>query len=83
MQATNLLNAENRSELRQWLVKNHDTENQCWVRVKRGRVQDDDTFWYIDAVEEALCFGWIDSTVKRFENGAVLQKLAPRRKKSA
>ena len=26
---------------------------------------DDGTFWYIDAVEEAMCFGWIDSTTKK------------------
>ena len=28
---------------------------------------DDETFWYIDAVEEALCFGWIDGTTKKME----------------
>ena len=40
-------------------------KKECWVIVKRGKPQNDDTFWYIDAVEEALCFGWIDSTVKK------------------
>lgn len=50
--------------------------------VKRGRPQNDDTFWYVDAVEEALCFGWIDSTTKRLENGVTAQKLAPRKKNS-
>lgn len=37
----------------------------------------------IDAVEEALCFGWIDSTVKRLENGVAAQRFTPRRKNSA
>ena len=37
MQPTNLLSAENRIELRQWLIKNHDKEKECWVIVKRGR----------------------------------------------
>ena len=37
------------------------------------------TFWYIDAVEEAMCFGWIDSTTKKLDNGITAQKLAPRR----
>ena len=82
MQPTNLLNAENRIELRQWLIKNHDKEKECWVIVKRGRPQNDSTFWYIDAVEEALCFGWIDSTTKRLESGVTAQKLAPRKKHS-
>ena len=40
------------------------------------------TFWYIDAVEEALCFGWIDSTVKKTTEGLTVQKLSPRKSKS-
>lgn len=83
MQPTNLLNAKNRKELRQWLMDNHDKEKECWVIVKRGKPQNDDTFWYIDAVEEAMCFGWIDSTTKRLENGVTAQKLAPRKKRSS
>lgn len=79
MEPINLLPAKNRDELRAWLETHHDTEKECWVIVKRGRPTDDTTFWYIDAVEEALCFGWIDSTTKKFENGVTAQKLAPRR----
>lgn len=79
----NLLGAKNREELRQWLEKNHATEPECWVIVKRGRPKDDGTFWYVDAVEEALCFGWIDSTIKRLSNGCGAQRLAPRQKRSA
>jgi len=78
----NLLSVINRDELRVWLEKYHQAEKECWVIVKRGRPKDDGTFWYIDAVEEAMCFGWIDSTTKtllyllwlrgRRERGAVL-----------
>jgi len=68
--------------LRLWLTENYDKENECWVIVKRGRPQDDNTFWYIDAVEEAMCFGWIDSTEKRLDNGVTAQRLAPRKKNS-
>ena len=50
--------------------------------VKRGRPVDSETFWYIDAVEEALCFGWIDSTTKKTESGAAAQRFAPRKKGS-
>ena len=53
----NLLPAKNRDELRQWLLENYNKESECWVVVKRGRPVDDETFWYIDAVEEAMCFG--------------------------
>lgn len=82
MQPVNLLNVKNRGELRQWLIENHDKEKECWVVVKRGKPKDAAAFWYIDAVEEALCFGWIDSTTKRLENGITAQRLAPRKKNS-
>lgn len=83
MDLQNLLPAQNREELRQWLSENHKKESECWVVVKRGRpVEDGKTFWYIDAVEEAMCFGWIDSTTKKLDNGVTAQRLAPRRKGS-
>ena len=37
---------------------------------------------YIDVVEEALCFGWIDSTLKKLSDGRLAQRLSPRRKNS-
>ena len=82
MEFKNLLNAKNRNELRQWLLINHNREAECWIVVKRGRPVDDKTFWYIDAVEEAMCFGWIDSTTKKMDNGITAQRLTPRRKGS-
>ena len=39
----NLLNAQNRDELRQWLSENYNKEPECWVVVKRGRPVDDET----------------------------------------
>lgn len=82
MDITNLLEIKSRSELRRWLLQNHRTETECWVVVKRGRPKDDGTFWYVDAVEEALCFGWIDSTVKKIDEDTTAQKLCPRKAKS-
>lgn len=82
MEFANLLTAKNRDKLREWLADNHDKEKECWVIVKHGRPVDDGTFWYIDAVEEAMCFGWIDSTTKKMDNGVTAQRLAPRRKGS-
>lgn len=78
----NILKAKNREELRLWLENNYEKQKECWVIVKRGKPQNDDTFWYIDAVEEALCFGWIDSTVKKLDNGITIQRLSPRKKGS-
>lgn len=79
MEIVNLLEAGSRTELREWLMRNHHMETECWVVVKRGRPKDDGTFWYIDAVEEALCFGWIDSTTKRMNDNRTAQKLCPRK----
>ena len=82
MEIHNLLDIKSRTELREWLIQNHKTEKECWVVVKRGRATDDNTFWYIDAVEEALCFGWIDSTTKKIANEITVQKLCPRKPRS-
>ena len=73
MELNNLLTAKNRDELREWLIDNNDKEKECWVAVKRGRPVNNGTFWYIDAVEEAMCFGWIDSTTKKMDNGITVQ----------
>lgn len=82
METINLLNVKNRYEFREWLTDNHSKENECWVIVKRGRPTDSTTFWYLDAVEEALCFGWIDSTQKKISDTSTAQRFAKRRKNS-
>lgn len=82
MDCNNLLTAKNRDEFRTWLMQHSAREKDCWVCVKRGRPTDETTFWYLDAVEEALCFGWIDSTVKKLPDGRTAQRFAPRRKGS-
>ena len=72
---------KNRKEFRKWLSKNHDREIDCYVLLKRGRPVDDKIFYYIDAVEEALCFGWIDSTVRKID-GVAYQRFSKRKKNS-
>ena len=83
MEIVNLLHFENRSELRQWLKENHNKEKCCWVVTYRSKCPPE---WpaipYIEVVEEALCFGWIDSTLKRLPDGQLAQRLSPRRAKS-
>ena len=76
----NILAVSNRAEFREWL-SNHPEETECWVQVKRGRPVDPETFYYLDAVEEALCFGWIDSTHKEID-GVRMQRFTPRKKNS-
>ncbi|HPW66366.1 MAG TPA: thymidylate synthase [Salinivirgaceae bacterium] len=81
MKYKKILKITNRQEFRAWLEKNSSSESECYVSVKRGRPVDDALFWYLDAVEEALCFGWIDSTI-RLINGKKMQRFSPRSKKS-
>ena len=80
METKNLLTARNRDEFRCWLEENSASELECWVIVKRGAPREDETFWYLDAVEEALCFGWIDSTTKKLPDGRTAQRFTPRRR---
>lgn len=77
----NLLEIGSRSEFRSWLQEHHLSENECWIAVRRGSNPPDGALWYLDAVEEALCFGWIDSTIKNVE-GIAYQRFSKRRKKS-
>ena len=72
----------NRQTFRAWLAANHARAKECWIAVKRGRPAAG-MFAYLDAVEEALCFGWIDSTTKRQCGGDTLQRFSPRRPGSA
>ena len=72
---------ENREEFREWLALNGSTEKECWLALRRGRPTDTKSFWYIDAVEEALCFGWIDTTAKKID-GVTMQRFTPRKKNS-
>ncbi|MCM1337913.1 MAG: YdeI/OmpD-associated family protein [Candidatus Amulumruptor caecigallinarius] len=81
MEIKNLLDAASRQEFRDWLLANASTAAECWLRVKKGRNPVDGLVLYLDAVEEALCFGWIDSTCKLYE-GVVVQRFSPRKKDS-
>lgn len=71
-----------RQKWREWLQSNHSTAADCWIVVKRGKASDNTCIRYLDAVEEALCFGWIDSTQKTIEPGKTAQRFSPRSKKS-
>ena len=83
MEVVNLLHLGNRSELRHWLKENHNTEKCCWVVTYRSKFPPKwSAIPYIEVVEEALCFGWIDSTLKRLPDGRLAQRLSPRRPKS-
>lgn len=70
-----------REALRVWLQENSKTEKSCWVLVRMS--PQPDTLLYLDAVEEALCFGWIDGVKKKISETELAQRLSPRSKKSS
>ena len=82
MEITTLLDVHTREELYQWYTENHDKATDFWLRVNRAESDCPGIVRYIDAVEVALCFGWIDSTMKRIDDGKPLQRFSPRRKRS-
>ena len=82
MEVINLLSFKKRSQLRRWFEQNHNNERECWVVMYRKQKPEWDALAYIDIVEEALCFGWIDSTNKKLPDGRLAQRLSPRRKGS-
>ena len=81
MEITLLLEFTQRQQLRDWLQENHASAKECWVMMSRAK-NPISVLPYLDVVEEALCFGWIDSTMKRLPDGRLAQRLSPRRKKS-
>ena len=82
MEVTNLLDIHTREELYRWYLDNHDKVSDFWLRVNRAAEAFPDVVRYVDAVEVALCFGWIDSTMKRIDDGKPIQHFTPRRKGS-
>ncbi|MFA6530093.1 MAG: YdeI/OmpD-associated family protein [Candidatus Micrarchaeia archaeon] len=82
MEITKTLYVKNRTEWRNWLSKHQDgKETEIWLvyyRKSSGKPR----IPYNDAVEEALCFGWIDSIVKRIDDEKFAQRFSPRRKTS-
>jgi uncharacterized protein YdeI (YjbR/CyaY-like superfamily) len=71
----------NRKDWRNWLKKNYKTEKDIWLVYPR-KATGKPRIEYNDAVEEALCFGWIDSLVKKFDEESTVQRFSPRKPKA-
>ncbi len=82
MEIRNLMTFEEMVGLRRWLEENHGRERECWVACYRGKAAMAGALPYVEVVLEALCFGWIDSTVKKLPDGRLAQRISPRRKNS-
>ena len=78
MEITKTLHVTDRKDWRDWLKKNYKTEKEIWLVYYR-KVTGKPRIEYNDAVEEALCFGWIDSIVKTLDEERTVQRFSPRK----
>jgi len=81
MKVTKTLNLIDRREWGAWLEKNHFIEDEVWLVYPKKRTGNS-RIPYNDTVEEALCYGWIDSTVKSINENSYAQRFTPRKKRS-
>jgi uncharacterized protein YdeI (YjbR/CyaY-like superfamily) len=75
------LSLTERAAWRRWLAKHHSTEKEIWLvyyRKQSGKQR----ISYNDAVEEALCYGWIDSNLKGIDEERFAQRFSPRKRAS-
>ena len=81
MDITETLQPKNRKQWRKWLSNNHNKKKEIWLVYYRKSTQKP-RIEYNDAVEEALCFGWIDGIEKSLDEERFAQRFTPRRPKS-
>ncbi len=75
------LYVSDRKQWRKWLSEHYGVEAGVWlIFYKKETCRP--TIGYEDAVEEALCFGWIDSIIKKIDNTKYVRKFTPRKDKS-
>ena len=78
MKITKSFTPSSRSDWRKWLEQNHDREQEVWLvylKAGGGKTNID----YESSVEEALCFGWIDSIIQKIDEEKYARKFNPRR----
>ncbi len=81
MEITEVFYPHTRQDWRNWLETNSATKTEIWLRSFR-KATGKPSISYDDMVEECLCFGWIDGTVKKYCEESRVQRITPRRKKT-
>ena len=81
MEINTIVSFSHREEWRNWLEKNFQKENEVWL-VFFKKDSGKKSMIYNDAVEEALCYGWIDSITKKYAGDSRVQRFSPRKSKN-
>ena len=79
--STDTLEFKNRGQWRRWLEKNHGTEIEAWLLLFKKKYKDQG-LTLDEAVEEALCFGWIDGKLKSLDQKRYRLRFSPRKANS-
>jgi uncharacterized protein YdeI (YjbR/CyaY-like superfamily) len=78
MKELEYIHFNNKEEFRNWLQKNHESSSGIWMIFLKKHT-DKECINYNDALEEALCFGWIDSLIKKIDDEKYARKFTPRK----
>lgn len=70
-----------RDEFRKWLLANHQTKKEIWL-IQYKKATKKPSLPYVEAVEEAICFGWIDGLEKGLDAERYALRFSPRRAQS-
>jgi uncharacterized protein YdeI (YjbR/CyaY-like superfamily) len=70
-----------RAEFRKWLIENHQSKKEVWL-IQYKKATKKPSLPYVEAVEEAICFGWIDGLEKGIDTERYALRFSPRRPKS-
>jgi uncharacterized protein YdeI (YjbR/CyaY-like superfamily) len=76
-----IIDARDQGAWRAWLEANHTSDDAVWLKLAK-KSSPEPTVTQPEAVEEALCFGWIDGQVRRHDDHYYLQRFTPRRARS-
>jgi uncharacterized protein YdeI (YjbR/CyaY-like superfamily) len=77
-----VLDVRTAREWEYWLARNHASASQIWLRLYNKNAPEPGMS-YGEAVEVALCFGWIDSLARRYDDVSRIQRFSPRKPRSA
>jgi len=72
---------DNQKELKEWLSKNYSQIHGIWIKIAKKN-SGKTSVTYNEAIEEALCYGWIDGQINRYNDDYYIQKFTPRGPKS-
>ena len=75
------LEFKDREEWRRWLEENHVAESEAWITIRKAHSPRPGVT-YEEALDEAMCFGWIDGKMRRLDENSFTLRFSPRRRNS-